>query len=258
LKEKQRFLDTMDRIREDAGARVWAARDFDTGISSDVAAVWAIAVSLLGSGAERLEAGTKRELVSKIVKLSRLIIDRWTWTQQKIDFAAIKSDMLKRGDVISDLAKSDASIDVKDAEKIIGNLVDLLEYLAVLQPFLVVVEYICEEARDEVLAESIINAVVDGKAEELIRSLWLSDIDVPKGKPGLLKSIKGLPNSRFCRSAISGHLMVRVYWKQWRKEDRPSLLDAANESLRGAGLEYRTADLKRLIEKLPDTKDLHD
>jgi hypothetical protein len=51
-------------------------------------------------------------------------------------------------------------------------------------------------------------------------------------------------------------LMGRVYWKHWRKEDRLSLLNAANESLTGVGQRYKTAQLQRLIEKLPDVEDL--
>lgn len=253
-KEKQRFLDASDRIREDTAARVSAAGHFDAGISENAVTVWEIAVSLLGSGAERLEAATKRDLVSKIVKLSRLIVDRWTRVQKNIDFAAIKSDLLKSDRIVSDIAKSGSDTDLEDAKRIVRNLVDLMEYVVLIQPFATVVAYLCEEARDEVLAQSIINTNVDGNVEELLRSLWLSDINVPKGKSVLLRSIKGLPKSKFWRSAISGHLMTRVYWKQWRKEDRLSLLNIANESLKGAGIQYKTAELQRIIEKLPETK----
>ena len=76
-KEKQKLLDASDQIR-DMATRASAARpDVDTrnripGVPNDVEATWAVAVGLLGSGAERLHADTKRDLVQKVVRLAGL------------------------------------------------------------------------------------------------------------------------------------------------------------------------------------------
>jgi hypothetical protein len=76
------------------------------------------------------------------------------------------------------------------------------------------------------------------------------------GRKGLLRSIKALPKAPFVRFAIASHVMARVYWRHWRKEDRLSLLGAATESLAGAGIKYNNSELKRIVENLPDVDDL--
>ena len=68
-KLKQKLLDASDRIREDLAARAAAARSGKDGSNSripnvptEAEAAWAVAINLLGSGAERLEANIKRDL----------------------------------------------------------------------------------------------------------------------------------------------------------------------------------------------------
>jgi hypothetical protein len=217
--------------------------------------VWSVAVNLLGAGAERLEAKTKRELVAKTVKLSGLVIDHWTRAVRAIDFQAMKTELLDNEDLIGKIAKSKTEQDIASAKTDLRNLIDLAEYVALSYPFAGVLMHVCEEARDSVLAESIINTSVDGKLEELIRNIWLSDIDPKKRRAGLLRSIKVLPKSLFLRTTITGFVMFRVFWKHWRKDDRLILLNAAEESLRGAGLRYKTSELVRRIEKLPDAEE---
>jgi nucleoside phosphorylase len=256
---KQRLLDASDRIREEAETRLSEMQfgESDSGkngkpsIEADAVAVWSIVVSLLGSGAERLEAQTKRELVSKIIKLSCLIIDGWTRSYLAVNFADIKKAIIEKGELVSIIAKSQSESDLKEATKTIEYMVEFLEYMLMLQPFASVVSYLCEEARDNVLAESIVNTSVPEGVEDLLRNMWLSDIDAPKGTKGLLRSIKVLPKTKFLRSAIAGHLMARVYWRHWRKQDKLLLLNAADECLKGTGLQNSASELKRIMEKLP-------
>jgi len=257
--EKQRLLDLSDGIRGTAAARRDAAqreRSQANEGEDDPTAVWGVAVSLLGAGAERLEAKAKRELVQKTVRLSGLVIDRWTQANRAVDFEAMKTELLDNEVFIGKIAKSKTKEDIANAKTDIRNLIELAEYVTLSYPFVGVLTYVCEEARDGVLAESIINTSVDGELEELIRNIWLSDINPTKGRVGLLRSIKALPRSLFLRSTITGYVMFRVFWKHWRKEDRLILLNAADESLKGAGLRYKTSELVRRIENLPDTEEL--
>ena len=256
---KQRFLDTTDRIREDTGAKLFKAQtevveggDEKQSILDESGAVWAVAVSLLGSGAERLDADTKRKLVSRIVKVSCSLIDMWTRAHHAIKFDDIKRAAGENEGLIGAIAKSRSESDISEAKKTIEFMVEFLEYAVLLQPFASIVAHLCEEARDNVLAQSIANTTVEGGVEELVRMLWLSDINVPMGRKGLLNAIKALPKGGFLRSAIAGHIMTRVYWRHWVKNDRLVLLNAAGESLVGAGLHYNKGELKRIIENLPD------
>ncbi len=116
--------------------------------------------------------------------------------------------------------------------------------------------YLCEEARNVVLAESIANSPVEkGGVDELLQYMWLTDIDVTRGKPQLVNSIKRLPQSRFLKYIISVYIMARVFWNHWRKEDRLSLLNVAEMSLKSIGLRRKTGELQRLIENLPETEE---
>jgi hypothetical protein len=176
---KQRFLDASDKIREEAGAELYKAQSVATvadnngkqSIEGQAVAAWSIAVSLLGSGAERLEAKTKRELVSKIVALARLIIDSWTRAHHTVKFDEIKKKFGEDGGFAGTVAKSESEFDIKEARKIIEVIVDFFELVFLLQPFTTIVAHMCEEARDNVLAESIANTPVSEVVEELLRKL---------------------------------------------------------------------------------------
>lgn len=261
--EKQKLLDVSDGIRARAAARLdEAQREYFQSDEAnhardeqELSVVWAVAITLLGSGAERLEARTKRGLVEKTVRLSGLVIDKWTREMRTVDFRAMKAEILDNEAIMADMAKSTAGHDIANAKAILRNLVELVEFTILSYPFVGVLTYLCDEAHDSVLAESTINTSVDGKIEELIRYIWLSDIDPPKGKEGLLQSIKVLPKSLFLRSIITGYVMGRAFWGHWRKEDRLILLNAADESLKGAGVRYKTSDLVRRISRLSDKEE---
>ncbi len=258
--EKQKLLDANDRIREEVGSKLYKMQP--TGGSSagvatesvevNAAIVWAVAVSLLGSGAERIEAKVKRELVGKIVKLSVRIINAWTKTHCSVKFNDLKEKVTADEKIVKSLAKSDSDEDIASAKKTLEYVVDFIEYAFMMQPFISVAAYLCDEARDNVLVESISNTSVDEALDGLLRNMWLTDIDVPSGRKQLLVSIKSLPKGLFLRSAIAAHLLARVYWRHWRQEDQLHLLDVANESLVGAGLSYNKSQLKRIIENLPE------
>lgn len=260
---KQRFLDAADRVREEAGAKLYRAEaeaDIAQGdnkqiIQEEDVVLWSVAVALLGSGAERLEAKTKRELVSKIVKLSCAIVDVWTKARYAVKFDELKDRLGEDEELASKIAKSNSQIAMDEAKRTIKNMIEWFEYIFVLQPFVSIVGHLCEEARDAVLAESISKTSTTNVVEELCRTLWLSDINVQMGRKSLLRSIKALPNGQFLRAAIAGQIMARVYWRHWIKKDRLDLLKAATESLVGSGLQYNQSELKRIIEKLPDAED---
>ena len=51
---------------------------------------------------------------------------------------------------------------------------------------------------------------------------------------------------------VASHLIARVYWNHWDKENRLKLLNAAQECMKSSGLQYDKAGLKRLIEREAD------
>ena len=112
-----------------------------------------------------------------------------------------------------------------------------------------------EEARDTVLAESVINTEVEGLFQNLIKALWLADLDTSTGIKALNSALKQLPTAKLLRMTLASFLITRVYWRQWDKNKRLKLLTIAQETLKGAGLQYDTAGLKRLIQREQERPD---
>jgi nucleoside phosphorylase len=252
--EKQRLIDAAERIRNVASQRSQEKveqhkQEEQRSAEYDAVEIWFVSVLLLGSGAERLEAETKRSLARKVVRLSVLIMNDWTREVAAVDYRKLKSDLLEDVSLLKSLSKSDSDADLAEAKKTVDNLVDLLEYSFVSQPFRAMVQGLCEEARDNVLAESIINANVDGVLENLLHSVWLSDLAPAAGVKQLNATIKSLPSAKLLRMVLASHLMTRVYWRHWNKDHRLKLLSAAQEALKGAGLQYDKAGLQRLIDR---------
>jgi len=256
--EKQKLLDAAARIRVEA-SRQAQDKELEENekrtIEEDALEVWSVAIYLLGAGAERLEAQTKRAFVSKIIKLSSLILDDWTRNVAEVDFKEIRHKVKEDDKLVKSLAKSDNATDLAEAERMAESLVDFLEYALLSQPFRIIVETLCEEARDGILAESIVNTKGDGILENLLRCVWLSDLDTRAGTSQLNAAIKAIPTANFLRMTLASHLITRVYWNHWDKENRLKLLHAAQECLKSSGLQYDKAGLKRLIERAEGEED---
>ena len=242
-KQKQQLLDASDLVRENLAARSSATQASDV---TEAETTWAVAVNLLGSGAERLEASIKRDLVQKVAKLSGLHYQPMDARTPGSHFSAMKRELSADAALIDKITKSMSHPNHEEARKVIENLSDLLEYVFRMQPFMGVVTYLCEEARDIVLAESIANTVVTADVDELVLNMWLCDIHVPRGTRPLVTTIKRMPRAKFLRHAIAGQLMVRVFWKHWRKSDRLALLSVADESLKGIGIRKKPVSLNGL------------
>lgn len=254
--EKQKLLDAADRIRESAarmsdenkkGSAI--EKEKQRTIEGDALAAWFVAVSFLGAGAERLEAETKRVLIQKIISLACLIADDWTRFQQRVNFEDLGKHLLDNELFVKDLAKSQSEADLKEAKRVIEGLVDVLEYNYLTLPLRVIILALCEEAHDNVLALSIINTAVDGSFEKFVKGIWLSDIETQNGAKELQEALKALPRAKLLRATVAAHLMLRAYWKQWKKDSRLRLLELANECLKSIGASYNSAQLQELLRQ---------
>jgi hypothetical protein len=154
------------------------------------------------------------------------------------------------------MSKSESPEHLSEARKLLEVIVDFYELFFLLQPLASVTSFLCEEARDPVLVESVSNTDVPDGIEDLILNLWLTDIHVQRGKTRLTTVIRRLPKLPLLRHTIATHLLTRVYWRHWKKQDRLDLLDAASESLKSIGVHKDKSQLKRLIEELPEIENL--
>ncbi|SFV38798.1 Nucleoside phosphorylase [Devosia crocina] len=251
--EKQKMLDLSDKVRE-ASARHQKAITGEMHEESTVPApfiplnnavrFWAISTVLLGSGAEHLDAQTKRSLSSAIVSSAALVIDEWSRHQQQIDFEAIKQE-LTTDEALAELPGEEG---VDEKRRFIDGVVDILEYSAMAEPLRRVLGFLCEQARHRVLAPSVEASTVVGAIEKIIHGTWLADIDTTRGKDKLRQAIIDLPPANFFRVILASHYLARVYWNHWHKEDRLHLLNAAEEVIRPLDMKINKSELKRMIE----------
>ncbi|MGE0285234.1 MAG: hypothetical protein AB7I42_01240 [Bradyrhizobium sp.] len=254
--EKQKLLDAADSIRTAARQSQETAKEEERRSAEyDAFEIWYVTISLLGSGAERLEAGAKRSLIGKVLSLSSLILEDWTRESAGVDYKDIKQKILENKELVERLSKTQSTADIAEAKRTLDGLVDILEYSFLSQPFRTIVQGLCEEARDALLAESIINTKIEDPLERLLHSVWLSDLDTSEGVKELNATLKEMPTATMLRMMLASHLITRVYWRHWNKDHRLKLLNAAQESLKAAGLKYDKAGLKRLIDREVEKED---
>ncbi len=261
VKEKQELIDLSERVREASGKNRKKIRGHtrdeeerpEDGLKAltDMSRHWVIATVLLGSGAEHLDADVKRRLSGRVVTGASRLIDEWSRAQSEIDFDEIKRD-LTTDESLSNLPGPD---DLNEKRRFIEGLLDLLEYSAMADPMRRVMNFMCEQARQRVLATSVASSIPDGPMEKIIHGTWLADIDVGRGKGPLKEAIRKLPRATFLRITLASHYLSRVYWNHWKKDDRLVLLDVADEVIKPIEVSINKAELKRLVEKVTTPKD---
>jgi nucleoside phosphorylase len=250
--EKQQMIDLSDKIFEASGRQRQKVNGKANKAPADhlkplhnASRHWAIAVVLLGSGAEHLDAQTKRALSTLIIQGAGPIVDEWTRSKLDIDFQGLK-DELTSDDMINDLP---GPLDIEEKRRFIVGLVDMIEYATLAGPLRRVVGFLCEQARHRVLATSVEKATSSGLFDRVLHGAWLADIDVAKGKEPLSAAMKALPMATFFRVTLASHYLSRVYWNHWKKDDRLFLLDAAEDAIRPLDVKIDRPQLKRMIER---------
>jgi hypothetical protein len=239
VKRKQRMLDVADRVRETASEKSGlrdetAVEEGTEEIQAFAAAVryWVIATTMLGAGAEHLKAETKQELAASVIDMAATLSHIWTEAYTRVDFDEIRKEFTSDEVVTSIQNGTDDPGDADETRRQLGGMVDLLEFSLFATPLRRLLNHLCETARLRVLAASVERAEVAGEVQAVLHAAWLADIDGRRGHRALLAAIKELPPSPFLRIVIATHLMTRVYWNHWDKDDRLRLLDAAELALK--------------------------
>lgn len=256
--EKQQMLDLSDKIREATGKQQKMRGGSDDAEPleekfrplNEAARHWTVATVLLGSGAEHLQADTKRKLSSAIVHGAAMVIDEWSRAQSEIDFDALKRD-LTTDEALTGLPGPN---NLEDKRRFVVGVLDLLEYAAMADPLRRVIGFLCEQARHRVLAPSVANAETTGLVEAVIHGTWLVDIDATRGRLPLREAMRQLPRATFFRIALASHYLARVYWAHSKKEDRLILLGAAEDAIEPLEVSLNKPELKRYIDKTEKAK----
>ncbi|MCB1467065.1 MAG: hypothetical protein KDK08_07965 [Rhizobiaceae bacterium] len=253
--KKQKILDVADRVRETAVDKSGFGRnEVDTAKSDAEIKVefavksWAVGTTLLGAGAEDLSGEIKQTLAELLVELGGVIVHRWTTANAAVDFAQIKAD-LTSDDSIAELV-GDSDNNIAEMRQKVEGVVDILEFAFLAEPTRRILGHLCEGARQKVLATSVERARHNGLVNELIHGAWLSDIDSDRGEKLLADTVRNLPPSPFLRLVLATHLLTRVYWNHWRKEDRLKLLDLAAEVIQPM-TRLDKGKIQRIVQREP-------
>ena len=265
LEEKQKVIDISKKVkRRSRRESDWSSEKEDTPIEikilNSASRIWTIGTILLGSGAEHLEATTKRKLSRLLIQTGSLIVDVWTQQISKTDFETMKEE-LSSDEIYREVTGEPEESPKEEKKKrerfakMVSNIADFWEFASLGEPFYAVLHHLTEHARQKVLVKSIENSRPDNdeegvkfdQFEELIRGVWLADIDAVAGKTELRAAIANLPRADFCRVSLASHFMVRVYWNHWKVEDKEVLLDAAEGALRPLNLSFDKSKIKRMI-----------
>lgn len=265
--EKQRLLDITERLSEKASKSSAAAFDSDDGDTlnisdeaereayeaafkrvSDLSFATMVGTLLVGYGAEHLDAITKRNLVVLVAKNASSLIDGWTEFNEKIDFGSMKRDLTSDEFLDELMIKYPSDAKRERLKSMISESVDMMKFICVSDPFRQVIGSIGEHAKNPILGKSLLAAEIDDKFAEIIRAIWLSDLELGYGEELLSEMTKGLPKTSLLRVCISEYLLKQVYWVHAKKDHRLKLLDIAETVLRKVSLSIDSSKIKRAIQ----------
>lgn len=208
---------------------------------------------LLGYGAEHLDATDKRKLSKLIAEAVSLLIDRWTRFHEMIDFEEMRSEMTS-DEFIDTLDKkySDSKMhserkSKKELKSMISDYVDVVRFVFLSNPFREAMGMLVENARNPILERSISAVKMDQPFSELVRSIWISDLELKDGERPLNEATKKLPKTSLLRVCIAEHLLKRVYWSHAKKTHRLKLLETAEVVLKAINLSVNSREYKKLI-----------
>jgi hypothetical protein len=250
--EKQRLLDVASKTTKGVSKKAQAEdksqrKDLHHPNLGKARRDWQIGSVMLGLSAEQLMAATKQELASALISLGSQLVDFQARSRAKVNFIELRSDIMRSAEVDRFLSLFKEEPEKEEMRKLIDSMLDLFEFALLGQPFISTLNYLCEQSRHRVLATSVEKASVDGAQQEMMRSAWLADLDGRKGRATLMNCISTLPPAPFFRIVLASHFLNRVYWTQWKKEDREALLDAAQATVKALGIRVEKGKLMRLI-----------
>jgi uncharacterized protein (DUF2267 family) len=230
--EKQRIIDLSERMsaraQEERKTLVEPTQSNPESIEdvlSKAIGGFTAAATLLGSGAERLEGKTKQSLASAMLHLGVDITCVLTKLHNEIDYESVRQEFLSDSSIKEMFGEAPTESIRLQQHQIVKDLGAMIEYGFLAAPLNSLLSFLTEDARNSVLAASIRQAKFDDGLPKLIAAIWLADIDSKKGKAGLVDQLKLLPSAHFLKVTLCVHIMHRVYWNQWKMEDRTNLLE---------------------------------
>ncbi len=193
--------------------------------------VWAAAVVMLGSGAERIPRDPKRALALQIVEATSALLDALVKAFPPEIFNRLR-EQFESDEFLLQVTKGKPGAEIDDnIRELVRALLDAFELSFLTLPFRIVIGQLCNSANQQVLRKTIGSVETHSVMERLIAKIWAAEISASKEKSELVAAISHAPPAPFLRFALYQHLIARVFWTQWRMADQLALLDAAEECL---------------------------
>lgn len=235
IEGKQRVLDMAQSAREGVQAQRKVARNgHEAPGRPEIGRDWLMAVVLLGSAAEELQADVKRKLASRIVTLSALICDDWLRLHLNQDLSEMREALFESA---LEYAKEDsATPDEAQVRELVDLVVDVAEMGAFFAPLGQVTGTIAEYARNRVLFESLKNVAPEDVVEELFLSLWKMELREADGLTAYRETLTKLPKDHFLRIMLATYLVDRSYWYRASDAGRAIFADAVELTLKPLSL----------------------
>lgn len=203
---------------------------------------------LIGHGAEHMDAISKRRLAKLVIRSASTLIDSWTRLHHSINFTEIKAQLTSEVTIEKMQAESSTSLSKREIVDIINDLADMMRFMLLSVPFRRVVDVLVEHAKNPVLEKSISSIELGEEFSELIRAVWISDLELKDGDKLLKEAVKKLPKSSLLRICLSEHILKRVYWDHSVKPSRLKLLEIASDILFAINLTVDKKEYKAAIE----------
>jgi len=252
--EKQMLLDAADRVSEEYGKNRQRtqnnrANESDLDEIGKIALNWTMCVVLLGSGSEHLDAKTKRDVIGLLLEGADILIEDFLKFAMAAPFDRIKKDLTAPASLESFARRFEADISKDRLKIMLEDIVDSMRFMTLIMPFRQVIGYLCEHARQPVLAKSLADTLPNSAVRNIYHAIWLSDIDSNTGKRFLSAEIKRLGGAKFLRVCMASHFLERVYWSQASKSNRLNMLEMAEESIKTTSFAFEKGALERLINR---------
>ncbi|MER8490237.1 hypothetical protein NKH53_18410 [Mesorhizobium australicum] len=246
---KQKVLD----LKETAAAEISAQRAVDTkhadrlNVRTIIGRDWIMAIMLLGSAAEELNAGIKRKLASDIVRLAALISDDWIAHAAGLDFDSIKKEL--REHVENEYSQLTPRPTPEKIEELAEMIVDIVEMGHLSTPMVQIMNLLGDYARNRVLYESVKTVTPIDAVEELIVSMWKMELRDSEGLNAFKETLTKLSKDSFLRMMIASYLVNRAYWYRGSESGRSMYAAAVDACVKPLSI---TLPVDTTDEAMPD------
>lgn len=252
--EKQRLLDAKRYVRRQVKKRgadeeipLDMRGEFETldGLSRALSLV----ATAVGAGSESIAGEDKVRLSNLVLRVGDKFSDVWTRNRLRLDFAALRNDILSDENIwviLNDLGEGEDSFAEIRAD--LELFVHSFELNTILEPMGRVFSRIAATAGVRVLAPVVERTTSENKVQNLLRAAWMLEADSERGRDALKVALSDYNGSALMRVVLANHLLWRAFWHHYKTAGSRHFVNSARRALRPLNLsptEKRLEEVRR-------------